>query len=198
MAFEIHFQGGKQFLHVCTIQLWLHMMTSWWHWNIFCITGPLWGQSTSHQWVPSQRATYVKLWYFRCFHPQTSCSTNRRVVGDIFYIWYTMMLMWHHCNEIICRYLVASPMSLWLLWWPPTGSSMFMVVVMLLMYSVLHCLYSVGNKITTTTTTTTTWHDVDLEWIWNIPIPASEGLLSHTSASQTVWQAPDIHTTWHK
>ena len=45
--------------------------------------------------------------------------------------------------------LVASPMSLWLLWWPPTGSSMFMVVVMLLIYSVLHCLYSVGNKIIT-------------------------------------------------
>ena len=43
-------------------------------------------------------------------------------------------------------------MSLWLLWWPPTGSSMFMVVVMLHIYSVLHCLYSVGNKITTTTT----------------------------------------------
>ena len=32
---------------------------------------------------------------------------------------------------------------------------MFMVVVMLLICSVLHCLYSVGNKITTTTTTTT-------------------------------------------
>ena len=27
-----------------------------------------------------------------------------------------------------------------------------MVVVMLLIYAVLHCLYSVGNKITTTTT----------------------------------------------
>ena len=37
-------------------------------------------------------------------------------------------------------------MSLWLLWWPSTGSSMFMVVVMLLMYSALHCLYSVGKK----------------------------------------------------
>ena len=49
-------------------------------------------------------------------------------------------------------HLVASPMSLWLLWWPQTGSSMFMVVVMLLIYSVLHCLYSVGNKITTITT----------------------------------------------
>ena len=51
------------------------------------------------------------------------------------------------------KLLVASLMSPWLLWWPPTGSSMFMVVVMLLKYSVLHCLYSVGNKITTTTTT---------------------------------------------
>ena len=48
--------------------------------------------------------------------------------------------------------VVASPISLCLLWWPPTGPSMFMVVVMFLMYSVLHCLYSVGNKITTTTT----------------------------------------------
>ena len=48
--------------------------------------------------------------------------------------------------------LVASPMSLWLLWWPPTGSSMFMLVVMLLICFVLHWLYSVGNKITTTTT----------------------------------------------
>ena len=50
------------------------------------------------------------------------------------------------------RNLVASPLSLCRLWWPPTGSSMFMVVVMLLICSVLHCLYSVGNEITTTTT----------------------------------------------
>ena len=68
--------------------------------------------------------------------------------------------------------LVASPMSLWLLWWPPTGSSMFMVVVMLLNCSVLHCLYSVGNKITTTTTTTKRIHVVNKKsmtyavWMW--------------------------------
>ena len=49
-------------------------------------------------------------------------------------------------------FIIPSLMSLWLLWWPPTGSSIFMVVVMLLIYSVLHCLYSVGNKIITTTT----------------------------------------------
>ena len=57
--------------------------------------------------------------------------------------------------------LVASPMSLWLLWWPPAWSSMLMVVVMLLMCSVLHCLYSVRNKITTATTTT---HDCVIKW----------------------------------
>ena len=34
---------------------------------------------------------------------------------------------------------------------------MFMVV-MLLIYAVLQCLYSVGNKITTTTTTTYDWN----------------------------------------
>ena len=56
------------------------------------------------------------------------------------------------------KLLVASPMSLWLFWWPPTGSSMIMVVVMLLIYSVLHCLYSVGNKITTTT--------IRIRWIY--------------------------------
>ena len=60
--------------------------------------------------------------------------------------------------------LVASPMSLWLLWWPPTGSSMFMVFVMLHIYSVLHCLYSVGNKITTTTTITLSY----LNQYWNM------------------------------
>ena len=62
-------------------------------------------------------------------------------------------------------------MSLWLLWWPPTGSSMFMVVVILLMYSVLHCLYSVGNKITTTTYPTAVqvdFYEVVLSIIYNL------------------------------
>ena len=41
----------------------------------------------------------------------------------------------------------------------------FLVVIMLLMYSVLHCLHSFGNKITTTTKTISkgsskVWHDI--------------------------------------
>ena len=36
-------------------------------------------------------------------------------------------------------------------WWYHVPHSSFLVIIMLLMYSVLHCLYSVGNKMTTTT-----------------------------------------------
>ena len=31
--------------------IWLGMKTSW-HGNVFSIGGPLWGQSTGHQWIP--------------------------------------------------------------------------------------------------------------------------------------------------
>ena len=27
-------------------------MTMWWQENTFFITGPLWGESTGHQWIP--------------------------------------------------------------------------------------------------------------------------------------------------
>ena len=42
-----------------------HMMMSW-HGNIFCVTCPLWGESTGHLWIPSQRASntdFGVLWY---------------------------------------------------------------------------------------------------------------------------------------
>ena len=80
--------------------------------------------------------------------------------------------------------LVASPMSLWLLWWPPTGSSMFMFVVMLHIYFVLHCLYSVGNKITTTTTRLnyiypTFWKNVRLPPTHHLSLLLLWGLVYH-------------------
>ena len=46
------------------------------------------------------------------------------------------------------------PMSRWLLWWPPTESSMSIIsscYIVTYMHSGWHCLYSVGNKVTTTT-----------------------------------------------
>ena len=39
--------------------------------NIFCITGPLWGESISHhQWIPLTKASDAKLWWFIWSEPE--------------------------------------------------------------------------------------------------------------------------------
>ena len=40
------------------------MITSW-HWNIFPITGPLWGESTYHWWIPLTKRPII--WSFDVF-----------------------------------------------------------------------------------------------------------------------------------
>ena len=32
--------------------------------NIFRVTGPLWGESIGHWWIPITKASDMKLWYF--------------------------------------------------------------------------------------------------------------------------------------
>ena len=32
--------------------------------NIFRVTGPLWGESTGHQWISFSKASDAELWYF--------------------------------------------------------------------------------------------------------------------------------------
>ena len=32
--------------------------------NIFCITGPLWEESTGHRWIPLTKASDAELWFF--------------------------------------------------------------------------------------------------------------------------------------
>ena len=39
------------------------MMTSW-NENIFRVTGPLWGESTGHWWIPLPKASEAELWCF--------------------------------------------------------------------------------------------------------------------------------------
>ena len=80
-------------------------------------------------------------------HIQTLWNTCICIAGDR---WWTFM-----CIMVgqIPQQLVASPMNLWLLWWPPTGSSIFMVFYVLWCYS---CILSfivcilLGIKFTTT------------------------------------------------
>ena len=38
--------------------------------NIFLVTGPLWGESTGHQWIPLTKAINTELWGFLRTVPQ--------------------------------------------------------------------------------------------------------------------------------
>ena len=49
--------------------------------NIFCVTGPLWGEYTGHRWIPLTKASDAELWYFLWFETQ-------------------LRSMWrHHCKD---------------------------------------------------------------------------------------------------
>ena len=39
--------------------------------NIFCVTGPLLGQSTGERWIPPTKASDVEIWFFLFAPDQT-------------------------------------------------------------------------------------------------------------------------------
>ena len=108
-------------------------MKTWWHGKAFCITGPLWGESTGHRWIPltkgpviqifdargqwipltkgtngfpSQRAGNKQFWYFlQCYPGQIVKSTLKWLM-----IWGIMALMRHFRNDY--KLLVED-----ILWW---------------------------------------------------------------------------------
>ena len=49
----------------CMRMFWIFMMTSS-NDTIFRVTGPLWGESTGHRWIPLTKASDTELWYFLC------------------------------------------------------------------------------------------------------------------------------------
>ena len=62
--------------------------------NIFCVTSPLWGQSTSHRWIPLTKASDAQLWCFLWSVPeQTIDQTIKMPV-----IWDAIALNMIHCN----------------------------------------------------------------------------------------------------
>ena len=72
----------------------LPMMTSS-NGNIFLVTGPLWGESTGHQWIPLTRASKADLW---CF---LDVRLNKRLSKQSKCRWF--QTPWHsllrHCND---------------------------------------------------------------------------------------------------
>ena len=62
--------------------------------NIFRITGPLWGESTSYQWIPLAKAV------MQCFDAFFDLHPNKRLCKQSRCRWFEMTScsLWCHCN----------------------------------------------------------------------------------------------------
>ena len=67
--------------------------------NIFCVTGPLWGESTGHRWIPLTKASDSELW---CFLRSAPAQTVEQTI-EAAVIWDAIALIvtplyWFICN----------------------------------------------------------------------------------------------------
>ena len=51
--------------------------------NIFHVTGPLWGESFGHWWIPITKASEAELWSFYLICSWTNGWANNRGAGDL-------------------------------------------------------------------------------------------------------------------
>ena len=72
-----------------------HMMTSS-NGNIFRVTGPLWGESTGHRWIPFTKASDIELWCFLWYTPEQTVETP--VIWDAIVL--IMPSLWWYCCKI--------------------------------------------------------------------------------------------------
>ena len=71
--------------------------STWWHHqngNIFCVTGPLWVESTGHQLIPLTKASNAELWCYFDLCPNNQLSKQLKCR------WFEMPShsLWYHCN----------------------------------------------------------------------------------------------------
>ena len=69
-----------------------HMMTSW-HGNALHITGPLWGESTGHRWIPLTKGQWCG------FSLMLGWKAVEQIV-ELLVIWDAMKPMWRHGDEL--------------------------------------------------------------------------------------------------
>ena len=56
--------------------------------NIFCITGPLWGESTGHRWIPLTNASDMELWCFLWSAPEQMAEQTIETPVNFFFMTY--------------------------------------------------------------------------------------------------------------
>ena len=64
---------------------------------MFCVTGPLWGQSTGHRWITLTKASDAGLW---CFVWCVAEQPRRRWFETV---WHSL---WRHCNGVLASFVL--------------------------------------------------------------------------------------------
>ena len=81
----------------------LDMMIAW-HGNIFCITGPLWGESTGHRWIPLTKGQwYRKRPIIRNCIVFFAVSLLNNLLNKQFSCWWSE-IQWHLCDITVMIY----------------------------------------------------------------------------------------------
>ena len=95
-------------------------MTSW-NGNIFRVTGPLWGESTGHRWIPLKKACDAELWCFLWSAPEHTAEQTLEspVIWDAIAIVIDITVM----NRNVVDDILASIWSQLILHMLPVGYS---------------------------------------------------------------------------
>ena len=100
--------------------------------NIFHVTGPLWGESTVHQWIPlTKKASGAELWNFLWLrlNKQLSKQLRRQGFGT------PSHSLWCHCNGL--HMLAADP---GLFWWLRIFVHHLVIIIKSEVWIIGHCL----------------------------------------------------------
>ena len=82
-----------------TYAWWRHQMETF-----FRVTGPLWGESTDHRWIPLTKASDAELWCFLWYAPEQ--TVEQTIIRPA--IWDATRSLWRHCDETMgCRTLCS-------------------------------------------------------------------------------------------
>ena len=79
----------------------IHIMTSS-NGHIFCVTDPLWGESSGLRWIPRTKDSIADLWFFldlRLNKPLSKQSRRRRFATQ-------SRSLWRHCNALWKRWAI--------------------------------------------------------------------------------------------
>ena len=106
-------QGKKMSQYQCVIQRDSSLMTTSWHGNAFCITGPLWGESTRDWWIPLSKDQWCRALMIPLMSAWTNCWINSQGAGELRCLDTHMTLLY---DDVLFSSIFFKTLELWLKW----------------------------------------------------------------------------------